>query len=235
MNLLDRLDAIARDSDDFHIGLRGQKLQEALAPELFVVGDDHPDFRHESYTAAAAGAENCRNGIRIWIRVPGRAARNAQALFRFAVEMAEPLACVGKSYPEALRTLRFRRHPRAVIPHAQNDVPVISHGSDVDHPPSRPFLDAVTDRVFHQGLQNKSGHAGFQRIRIDLFVHLQPVFKTHLLYADIAFQKCEFLIERDLLRIGMLQGEPQQIAELADHAPCAGGPPRPAPKPRSER
>ena len=59
-------------------------------------------------------------------------------------------------------------------------------------------------RIFDDGLQNESRHAGRQEFPGNLDLHLQAFREPDLLDVQILFQKFQFLSQRHLLAIGIL-------------------------------
>src|SRR5690349_6609683 len=72
----------------------------------------------------------------------------------------------------------------------------------------------MPDRVLDERLQNHVRQECVQRFRIDGPIDLQSLLQKRLLYLQILAQEVEFLFKRDFLRLVVVQGEAQQVAQL---------------------
>ena len=77
--------------------------------------------------------------------------------------------------------------------------------------------DAVLDRIFHQGLEQQSGHLSVADLLRDIDAHLQTFAEADLLNVEIALQIFHFLGQRHLRTVGILRRTSQELAESDDH------------------
>ena len=77
----------------------------------------------------------------------------------------------------------------------------------------------MADGVLDERLQKEVGHGGTRHLRVDAHPHVEPVGEPHELELDVAIDEHQLALERDLLFVGVLERQPQQVAELLDHQP----------------
>ena len=138
-----------------------------------------------------------------------------------AVELFEPGADVGQPDAPPGPDLVVPIHAPAIVPYFQLQEAIVrSTGSGDLHPPWLDARrDAMADGVLHQRLQDQMGHACIQRLWRDVHHDRQPVLQARLLDLEVGLEKGELLAQRHLLRLLVLEGGAQEVAEAGDHSP----------------
>src|SRR5439155_16997255 len=79
-------------------------------------------------------------------------------------------------------------------------------------------LDPMTNGILHERLQEQERDYRFLRSRLNVLFNFQAVTKASAFDFQVTVEEGDFFAERDLLRLGLVEAQAQQLAQSRDHA-----------------
>src|ERR671939_594625 len=136
-----------------------------------------------------------------------------------AVEVVEARLRVSQpqTLPEQSFGVSLRGESGAVVPHLDDEELAPQSRANFDLAGAGARGDGVADGVLDDGLQDEVRDAHVERFGVNLDARREAVLKTYPLDLQVTMQELHLLIQRDLLRAGVLQRQAQEVAEARDH------------------
>src|SRR6266852_704606 len=110
---------------------------------------------------------------------------------------------------------------RAVVPDLNTKRAVPAFRCNFDEAGTGAGRDSVANCILDDRLQDKVWHLRIKRLLRYVNARNQTVLKADAFDFQVTTEESHFLFERDFLRTGVFQSEPQKVAQARDH--LAGG------------
>src|SRR5258708_1850367 len=130
-----------------------------------------------------------------------------------AVQPRQPRPRIGQADP----VFSVRRETRSIVSNLYTQSAAVPFARNPDAPRLDFYSDSMPDGILHNGLQDQVGHMRRQRGGRDFEIYREPVLETGQLDVQVAAQKLQLLLQRDLLVIGIVERKPQEISQSRHH------------------
>ena len=109
-----------------------------------------------------------------------------------AIKLVEPRLRVLQADSFSHSCMSCGPETRSVVANSESHHAVLARRRDINHSRLRPRRNAMSNRVFDEGLQDQIRHGRSQDRRVDIHSDRQSIVKTRLFDLQIVVQKLEF-------------------------------------------